>query len=159
MRKINFVDFDDTLALHRCENKASKFYLADPVTMCNELYRNSEVNMPLYEYLLERQEKGEEFILLSNCSSMVIEGKKVWLAKNMPLLKFKEFYGTSIDISKTEVMIYYAELHPEKDILLIDDNCQERWSAEAAGIKTLNPQLLMLRQYRKNNLKIGNTNV
>lgn len=159
MRKSIFVDFDDTLALHQRENKSSKFYLADPQTMCNELYKNSEVNKPLYEYLLERQEKGDELILLSNCSSMVLEGKKVWLAKNMPMLKFKEFFGTSIDISKTEVMIYYAELHPEKDILFIDDSCHERWSAEAAGIKTLNPQLIMLRQYQKNNLKIGNTNV
>lgn len=145
MEKVIFVDFDDTICLHRFHIQIDErmFY---SINKASELfYENSELNHQLYKYLLEEQKKGANIVLLSSACSKMLDIKKHWLNQNCNLLKFNDFIASSIDISKTDIMCSYAKYNniDINDIVLIDDNCTERKDAQKKGILTFNPQLIM----------------
>ena len=145
MEKVIFVDFDDTICLHR-----SHIYIDDrmfyPIDKaCEMFYKNSEPNHQLYKYLIEEQKNGARLILLSSASSTMLRIKEFWLKNNCPLLRFDDYISASIDIDKTNIMCAYAK-HYNIDIsnlIFIDDSCIERKTAEKYGILTFNPQLIM----------------
>ena len=145
MTKTVFVDFDDTICLHRHEVEKNEKMFFEKEKACEILYKDSEVNIALYNYLIELKNFGYQVILLSASCSKLFELKKYWLEKNCPLLKFDDYISVSIDINKTQIMLAYVKYKNMKveDIMLIDDLNIERWSAEKEGIKTLNPQLIM----------------
>ena len=111
----------------------------------NKFYQKSELNKPLYKYLIDKKNSGAKIILLTSACSKMLDVKKYWLQSNCPLVEFDDYISASIDINKTQIMISYVKYNGINisDIILIDDSCIERRVAEESGILTYNPQLIM----------------
>lgn len=145
MAKIIFVDFDDTLCLHRFNIYIDERMFEETNKACEMFYAKSELNLALYKYLTNMQKDGAKIILLTSACSKMLDIKKYWIEKNCPLAIFDDYIAVSIDINKAQIMIEYAR-HNKIDIseiIFIDDNCTERKYAQEKGILTYNPQLIM----------------
>ena len=145
MSKVIFVDFDDTICLHNIHIFIDDRMFLNVDEASAKFYANSELNIPLYRYLVNEKNNGTNIILLTSACSKMLDVKKCWLKNNCPSIEFDDFISASIDINKTQIMLCYAK-HNKIDILdlvLIDDSCIERRTAEENGIITYNPQLIM----------------
>ncbi|HAJ77977.1 MAG TPA: hypothetical protein DCO89_02810 [Clostridiales bacterium] len=145
MKKIIFVDFDDTICLHNVHIDIDDRMFLNSNEASEKFYSKSELNQPLYKYLVNENNNGAKIILLTSACSKMLDVKKYWLKTNCPLIEFDDYISASIDINKTQIMLSYAK-HNKIDvsnIILIDDSCTERRTAEEGGIFTYNPQLIM----------------
>ena len=145
MKKTIFVDFDDTLCLHRFNLYIDARIFEKVDVACDKFYNQSELNKELYKYLIDMKKNGYEIILLSSACSKMLDVKKYWIEKYCPLVKFNDYIAVSIDIDKTKIMCEYAKYHKidTSDLIFIDDNCTERKCASEMGILTYSPQLIM----------------
>lgn len=144
MEKIIFVDFDDTICLHRYSVLIDERMFDDVDDACSKFYAQSELNLPLYRYLTEKSKSGVKIILLTSACSKMLDIKKCWLEKNCPLVNFDDFISASIDINKAQIMCGYAKHNKIDigDIIFVDDSCAERNMAQEKGILNFNPQLI-----------------
>lgn len=147
MKKTIFVDFDDTLCLHKFNLYTDARIFENLDNACDKFYNQSELNKQLYSYLIDMKKSGNEIILLSSACSKMLEIKKYWIEKYCPLVRFDDYIAVSIDIDKTKIMCEYAKYHKIdiSNIIFIDDNCTERKCALEMGILTYSPQLIMNR--------------
>lgn len=145
MDKVIFVDFDDTLCLHRFNIYTDARIFEKVDIACSKFYNQSELNHQLYKYLIDMKQNGYKIILLTSACSKMLEIKKFWLKQNCPLVEFNDFISVSIDIDKSKIMIEYAKFNniDNSNIIFIDDNCSERKYAQENGISTYSPQLIM----------------
>ena len=145
MKKVIFVDFDDTLCLHRFNIYTDGRIFENISDACEKFYNQSELNKQLYNHLIDMQKNGYKIIMLSSACSKMLDVKKYWTEKNCPLVKFDDYIAVSIDIDKTKIMCEYAKYHKIdiSNIIFIDDNCTERKCASEMGILTYSPQLIM----------------
>lgn len=138
MKKLIFVDFDDTLCLHNSCIAHRDLLLADK----KDIFKDSIPNYPLIRYLEEESKDPEIGIfLLSACCSLVMPYKEVWCSKNCSKVKFTDYIGSSIDASKAEIIEGFRRrynLRPE-DIIYIDDSITERKAALAYNFKVYSP--------------------
>ena len=136
--KCIFVDFDDTLCLHKEPIRTEMHMFESIETACKKFYKNSKANLELLDYLEHFKEEGTRIILLSACNSKMIEIKKEW-CKNHCNNLFDDYIGSSVDLSKSDIIKAYAEFINE-DILemsLIDDSDKELEEAIEAGIPAI----------------------
>ena len=145
MKKVIFVDFDDTICLHKFHIDVDERLFDEVSVACENFYSKSDLNKSLYNYLIEMKKNGARIILLTSACSKMLDIKKYWIEKNCSLVKFDDYISASIDINKTQIMQAYAKHNNTdiKDIILIDDSCIERRVAEECGFLTYNPQLIM----------------
>ena len=145
MEKVIFVDFDDTLCLHRLNVYTDSRIFEKVDVACSKFYCQSELNKKLYEYLIDAKHNGNKIILLTSACSKMLEIKKYWIKQNCPLIDFDDYIAVSIDIDKSKIMSEYAKYNKIdiSNIIFIDDNCTERKYAQENGILTYNPQLIM----------------
>ena len=109
MAKTIFVDFDDTLCLHRFNVYVDERMFEETHKACELFYANSELNLALYKYLDDMQKDGAKIILLTSACSKMLDIKKYWIEKNCPLVKFDDYIAVSIDINKAQIMFEYAK--------------------------------------------------
>lgn len=122
--KYIFVDFDDTLCLHRSSIKSDLC-----INIVKEPYLSSEPNYKLIEYLKIKNNDGYKIILVTNASSFMLEHKKKWINKICPQL-FYAYESFSIDCSKQEYIERMLDEHDIEDAIYIDDSASERAKAE-----------------------------
>lgn len=123
-----FVDFDDTLCLHRTDINSKKFLIKDGA------YLTSIPNKPLINQLYELKADGNKLILLTMSSSFMLEHKKNWCNKNCPNL-FDDYVGLSIDCKE----YIYTKCHfaNENEVhIFIDDNREERHFSRSTSLLT-----------------------
>ena len=147
MSKVIFVDFDDTLCLHRKEVRTEQAVWLGKEEGCKVAYGGSEPNHKVIQFVEQEKKKGARVVLLSSANSKMLQLKECWCEKHCGGL-IDEFVGSSIDLTKTQVMQAYAEkegLDPG-EIVFIDDRLAERLEAEKAGITVFSPQLIQNRE-------------
>ena len=76
MKKIYFVDFDDTICLHKTEVLKDEHIFQPVEEACDIIYQNSCLNKAVYEYLVEKKAEGNEIILITASCSKLFEMKK-----------------------------------------------------------------------------------
>lgn len=143
--KTIFVDFDDTLCLHKYKIVVYNQCIFNNAKFASEkMYQKSSANILLIKYLEEQQKQGAKLILLTSSCSKMLEIKKYWLKQCCENLIFDDYISVSIDITKTEIMLAYSKFYKisQSNIEFIDDSCKERWEAEYHGIITYNPQII-----------------
>lgn len=143
MKNFIFVDFDDTLCLHKKKIESANFIAFNALDICDTVYKDSIPNKALINYLYKKQNEDYLIIMLTSACSKMLDIKKVWCIKHCPEL-FDDYISVSIDISKSEIMDAFIKrynLNPS-DCIFIDDNCEERWLAERLNITTFNPQII-----------------
>lgn len=146
INKIIFVDFDDTLCLHKKNIYSEKYLAYNPLDICDTVYKDSIPNDKLIKYLYKKKETEDCYImLLTSACSRMLEIKKVWCTKHCPGL-FDDYFAVSIDASKTEIMEAFIDRLglDKKECLFIDDSCSDRKNAEIYGIQILSPQIIEL---------------
>ncbi len=145
---IIFVDFDDTLCLHRRSIRSEQYILGTPEYIAHFAYKESMKNKSLEQWLLNKQNSaGEEtkIIMLSKASSIMFEAKKIWMSKNMPDVKLYESYSLSEDIgSKVVIVEAYVKQNSGEHIFFIDDDASERRKVEerCPNVTVVSPQFL-----------------
>lgn len=142
--KTIFIDFDDTLCLHKYENKVTENIFNEASFASEEMFHGCSANVLLIKYLEEQQKLGARLIVLTSASSKMLEVKKNWIKQHCKNLMFDDYISVSIDITKAKIMLHYSKFYniPLKNIEFIDDARNERWDAEHSGIVTYNPQLV-----------------
>lgn len=136
--KYLFVDFDDTLCIHPEPIKTENFMFEEKKDACQKFYGGSRLNIELLDYLEHFKAEGVEIILLSACNSKMLEIKKEWCKVNCPNI-FDDYIGSSVDLTKTEIIKAYASFKKENllEMALIDDNENELQEATMAGIPAI----------------------
>ena len=138
MKKLIFVDFDDTLCLHSSRIAYGDLLLTDK----KDIFKDSIPNYSLIRYLEEESKDPETGIfLISACCSLFMPYKEDWCFKNCSKVKFTDYIGSSIDASKAEIIEGFRRrynLRPE-DIIYIDDCTTERKAALAYNFKVYSP--------------------
>lgn len=134
-----FVDFDDTLCLHRVDINSKEFLTKDGA------YLTSVPNKPLINQLYELKADGNKLILLTMSSSFMLEHKKNWCNENCPNL-FNDYVGLSIDCNKAEYIYTICNFTDENEIhIFIDDNREERHLVEKLNnVRVYSPQLFVI---------------
>ena len=138
MKKLIFVDFDDTLCLH----SSCIAYIDLLLTNKKDIFKDSIPNYPLIRSLEEESKDPETGIFLISAScSLFMPYKEDWCSKNCSKVKFTDYIGSSIDASKAEIIEGFRHrynLRPE-DIIYIDDSATERKAALAYNFKVYSP--------------------
>lgn len=134
-----FVDFDDTLCLHRMSINSKEFLINDGA------YLTSVPNKPLIDQLYELKTDGNKLILLTMSSSFMLEHKKNWCNENCPNL-FDDYVGLSIDCNKAEYIHTISNFTDENEVhIFIDDNSEERFLVEKLdNVRVYSPQLFVI---------------
>lgn len=141
MKKLIFVDFDDTLCLHSSWVSYQTLLLAGN-DMTLDILKDSVPNYPLIEYLEKESEDPETAIFLISAScSLFIPYKKRWCDQYCSKVRFTDYIGSSIEASKAIIMEGYRRqynLKPE-DVIYIDDWATERKAALEYNFKVYSP--------------------
>lgn len=125
-----FVDFDDTLCLH-------KSTINSRIIRQDDFYKHSIPNNTLIKILQEYKDKtGDSVILLTMASSFMLEHKKEWCNKHCNGL-IDGFISLSVDCSKAEYINNF-----DGAIVFIDDSAKER-----SEVEKLNNTVVLSPQY------------
>ena len=123
--KTIFVDFDNTLCLHRYPiNYASKSALFSSTDVAEKIwFRNSIPYQELIDKLSQLQQNGVKIILLTSSGTKQLAAKKIWLNRHASNLHFDIIQAVSVDCSKAQYISAYIKYnHLEtKECLMIDD--------------------------------------
>ena len=125
--KAIFVDFDNTICLHRHPvDYASPIALfEDSLHASRELFSDSLINQNLIDILSDIRESKDVIIgMLSSSGSIQLEIKKSWLKMAAPRLSFDFVYGVSVDCTKRQFIISFQKYYSiqPSECLLIDDD-------------------------------------
>lgn len=125
MKKVIFVDFDNTICLHRkpIEYGDPKVLFMDSEKACDCWFQNSVACKELITKLYEMKQKGAELFLLTDSGSRQLESKKIWIKKNCDGL-FTDCFATSVDAPKWAFIKSYMEYKglAFEECMLIDDH-------------------------------------
>lgn len=155
MNKKIFIDFDDTICLHKGKIRTEKYIRMLPEEIVVQAYENSQLNTSLYKWLINLQQNRQwdvKIYLLTHSSSFMLEAKKLWLEDNCPDIEFTDYIAISYDISKIDVIQSYYEAYGNAcKIIVVDDDPTYRNALEDANnqIVIYNPQFLSNRSKEK----------
>lgn len=139
-----FVDFDDTLCLHKKTIYCDKYIFAN-----TNPYTNSIPNKKLMDFLIKKSKEKYKIILLTYASSFMLQHKIKWCSNNCSF-KFYDYIGLGIDCSKS---LYIKKISNKKNIgkiIFIDDNNVDRQNCEnIKNLQILSPQYLAARALTK----------
>lgn len=134
-----FVDFDDTLCLHRKEIDSKNF-------ICEgNAYLSSVPNKPLIDKLYALKQEGHKIVLLTMASAFMLKHKIEWCEKNCPDL-INDYEGLSIDCSKKDYISQISNSVSNNEVILfIDDSHVERHQVEELDkVIVYSPQLFVI---------------
>ena len=142
MKKIIFVDFDDTICLHK-----GRIFSKNYINKTSNPYKSSLKNDDLINFLNEKNRKGWDIILLTNASSFMLSHKIKWCINNCPF-RFKEYIALSVDCTKKHFIEAFLKQYKVDKAIFIDDKPTERHELENnKKVKVFSPQLISTSKY------------
>ncbi len=123
--KALFVDFDNTICLHRYTiNYASSSVFSNNEDALKSWFKDSIANKRLKTALETAKAKGCKLIMLTSAGSKQLAVKKLWMKKNGFYELFEDFYSISADMTKLQFAYTYRKNYGLEydECALIDDD-------------------------------------